>query len=325
MKPYSIFVMAMITILGVGCAGEEETTESPSETSSETIEAKAPVDMSEPASLTEGFSTPESVLYDPEQDVYFVSNINGTPLDVDDNGYISRIGAAERSMTERWVDGAAESVELNAPKGMTILGDELWVSDIDHLRRFDRHTGAPLGSVAIEGAAFLNDLTSDGAVVYVSDSGVDKQFQPIGAAQVYMVSPDGEVEKLATESKGLGAPNGVALIDGEIWVVSLSSNELYRLEDGHKADVVMLPTGGLDGFVPLSDGTVLISSWEGKAVYRGPLSGEFTPIVENVTSPADIGVDSKRNLLLIPVFQENRIQIQPLENAGSDETEPPAS
>src|SRR2546430_5291507 len=48
--------------------------------------------------VVEGFLTPESVLHDPAQDIYFVSNINGGPTTKDNNGFISRVrpdGAVE--------------------------------------------------------------------------------------------------------------------------------------------------------------------------------------------------------------------------------------
>ncbi|HEY6108720.1 MAG TPA: hypothetical protein VIV56_07440, partial [Gemmatimonadales bacterium] len=35
--------------------------------------------------------TPESVLWDSAQDVYFVSNVNGNPSVKDNNGFISRV------------------------------------------------------------------------------------------------------------------------------------------------------------------------------------------------------------------------------------------
>jgi hypothetical protein len=35
-------------------------------------------------------------------------------------------------------------VTLDAPKGITLHGDTLRVTDIDVLRAFDRHTDAPL-------------------------------------------------------------------------------------------------------------------------------------------------------------------------------------
>src|SRR5213594_2596037 len=41
-----------------------------------------------------GFQTPESVLWDSAQDVYYVSNINGNPSEKDGNGYISVIDSS---------------------------------------------------------------------------------------------------------------------------------------------------------------------------------------------------------------------------------------
>ena len=83
-----------------------------------------------------GFMTPESVLHDPDADVYLVSNIQGDPFEKDDNGFISRVSPDGVVLELRWIDGAKENVDLDAPKGMAILGDELWVAD-DPLRAPD--------------------------------------------------------------------------------------------------------------------------------------------------------------------------------------------
>ena len=40
-----------------------------------------------------GFSTPESVLHNPVADIYLVSNISGSPIDEDGDGFISRHGS----------------------------------------------------------------------------------------------------------------------------------------------------------------------------------------------------------------------------------------
>lgn len=308
-----------------GCADEpvaEPSTEAPA-----TVPASTD-DEARPETLSEGFATPESVLYDSATDSYLVSNINGQPLDADDNGYITRINAEDHSTDGKWVDGETDETELNAPKGMAIIGDELWVTDIDRIRRFDRETGQPRGSIRIEGSSFLNDLTTgpDGAA-YVADSGMKAGaggFEPNGTDAIYRVSPSGEVETLASGPE-LHGPNGLIVSNGELWIVSFRSNELYRLVDGKKTDIVTLPTGGLDGIASTADGQLLISSWEGSAVYRGNATGPFEAVVQGITSPADIGVDSKRNLLLIPVFQEDRIEIHPLGNADdSAENAPPS-
>ena len=73
-----------------------------------------------------------------------------------------------------------------------------------------------------------------------------------------------------------------------------------------------LPKGSLDGLVHLDDGSFVISSWDGKAIYRGPQSGPFTAVLENINAPADIGYDAKRQRLLVPHFMDSIVTIHPL-------------
>jgi hypothetical protein len=98
-----------------------------------------------------------------------------------------------------------------------------------------------------------------------------------------------------------------------LWVVSFGANELYQIDHGKKTNVVTLPKGSLDGLVLLDDGTFLVSSWEGKAVYRGPATGPFQTVLDNVNAPADIGYDSKRNRLLVPHFMDSIVTIHVLQ------------
>lgn len=265
----------------------------------------------QPTSISQDLQTPESVLYDPEQDVYFISNINGQPLAVDDNGYISRVDAESLKVDAKWIDGAKTDVTLNAPKGMAIVGDTLYVTDITVVRKFDRKTGAPKGEILIPGSSFLNDAASDGISVYVTDSGLKAgaggNLEPTGTDAIWKIT-DLKAEKIA-RGKDLKEPNGVDFADGKLWVVSFGANELYEVEKGQKSQLTRLPKGSLDGLVHLPDGTFLVSSWEGKAVYRGKPGGAFKAVVENVNAPADIGYDSKRKRLLIPHFMDNVVSV----------------
>ena len=119
-------------------------------------------------------------------------------------------------------------------------------------------------------------------------------------------------KKLTSVAKGkeLNRPNGVAVApDGKVWVNTFGAAELYWLgPKGEKKDVVTLPKGGLDGLVLLPGGDVLVSSWEAQTVYRGKPSGPFTAFVTDVKSPADMGFDSKRSRVLIPLFQADEVQ-----------------
>src|SRR6185503_17238205 len=63
-----------------------------------------------------GINTPESALWDREGDQYLVSNINGTPLAKDNNGFISRISPDGKVTELRWIAAGTKGVTLNAPK-----------------------------------------------------------------------------------------------------------------------------------------------------------------------------------------------------------------
>jgi hypothetical protein len=259
-----------------------------------------------------GLETPESVLYDEQGDVYIVSNINGAPLTADGNGFISRIRPTGEVESLKWIDGGADGVTLNAPKGMGISGDTLFVADIDTVRAFHRTTGASLGAYGIEGASFLNDVAvgADG-VVYVTDTGMDASFSETGTDAVHRMV-GGQPMPFVGGADVLMRPNGIALGGDDVFVVPFGGNTILRFprNGGEPETVATLPAGQLDGIIRTSDGTLLVSSWEGQAVYRVSPDGQVSTVVENVEAPADIGWDSRRRRLLIPLFNGNRIEIR---------------
>jgi hypothetical protein len=310
--------LLVLCLAAISCQKSEtstssDTTSTTATTASTSAQATAtqPPAIPEPTSISEGLQTPESVLYDAEQDVYFISNINGAPLTVDDNGYIARVNAETLKVEPKWIDGSRPEITLNAPKGMAIVGDDLYVADITTVRKFDRKTGAPKGEIPLKGTTFLNDLVADGTTVYASDSGLDAAFKTTKTDAIWKISGD-KATKIASGPE-LKAPNGLAMMNGKLWVVTFAGKELYPLENGKKGTPTMIPAGSLDGLVAMSDGSFLVSSWDSKMVYRGQPGGTFTPIIQNVDSPADIGYDAKRNRLLVPHFMESRVTIHPLQ------------
>jgi hypothetical protein len=261
-----------------------------------------------------GFSTPESVLHDPEADVYLVSNIAGGPLDKDGNGFISRISPDGDVLDLRWIDGTSDGVTLNAPKGMAIQGSTLYVADIDCLRMFDRETGSPLGEACPSTAAFLNDVAPapDGSSVFFTDSGLDASFASTGDDAVYRLGDDGRITVLVREA-GLGAPNGVAVGSRGIFVVTFMSGEVFRLDaEGNRTDVMPPSERQLDGVEMMDDGGFLMSSWGDQAVYRVGGDGSVSTVLSGVEAPADIGLDRTRNRLLVPLFNANEVRVVPL-------------
>ncbi|HEU5059000.1 MAG TPA: hypothetical protein VFU21_20850 [Kofleriaceae bacterium] len=263
----------------------------------------------------DGFQTPESVLYDDQADAYLVSNINGTPFDKDDNGFISKVSPPPdaKLATPAWIDGKNEKVTLNAPKGMAFLGDVLYVADIDTVRMFDRKSGEPKGEVKVKGATFLNDVAAGKDSIYVTDTALDKEFKPGKTQGVWQIKGN----KATQVAKGdLGGPNGVLVQGDDVWVVTFASGELYKVGKGGKKEAAeKLPKGQLDGIAAGADGTLYVSSWEGSSVFHGK-PGSWTELPLDVKGPADFALDSKRNVLVVPVFQENRVEIHEVPKAG---------
>jgi sugar lactone lactonase YvrE len=269
--------------------------------------------VDQPITLTDaGFNVPESAIHDAEADVYLVTNINGDPFGTDGRGFISRVSPSGEVLELKWIDGAADGVTLNAPKGMTIVGDALYVADVTSVRVFDRTTGKPTGEIAIEGVSFLNDITAgpDG-VVYVSDTGLGPGFAPTGTDAIYKISKDGKPSVLV-KSADLAKPNGLLFDNGGLLMVNWEGGALNRVhEDGAVHPVAKLPAAQLDGVVADGKGNFLISSWEGKCVYKVDSDGNSTVAVADLDAPADIGWDALRSRLLIPWFNTGQLDILP--------------
>jgi hypothetical protein len=253
---------------------------------------------------------PESVLHDPEQDVYFVSNMNGGLLDRDGNGFISRVDAATMRIDRHWIQSGTGAARLDAPKGMAILGDTLYVADVSAVRRFNRKTGSAQSEIPIEGATLINDLTTDGRSIYVSDTGVTPgpgiTFIPTQTDAIWKITGE-KLEKIVT-GPGLDQPNGLHYANGQLWIASFRGNAIYRLEGDRKTESVTLPNGQLDGLVTLPDGSRLISSWRGTAIYQ-ERDASTRAVLTGVTTPADMTYDVKRKRLLVPRTASNVVTV----------------
>lgn len=264
-----------------------------------------------------GFNTPESVLNDAARDQYLVSNINGNPGDKDNNGFIARLKTDGSVDSMHFIQGGKNGVTLNAPKGMAIAGDSLWVADIDALRVFDVTTGKPLRTVDLSGqhAVFLNDVTRgpDGSI-YVSDTGIRitaTGMEHPGPDRVFRVAPDGKVSVIA-EGAALSGPNGVTWdsAGNRLLIAPFAGKDILAWAPGDTAtSVVAQGPGGYDGIEMLRGGRFLVSTWDSSGIYLYD-GKQMRAIATGVTNPADIGVDLKRRQILIPRFTDNTVEIR---------------
>jgi hypothetical protein len=254
-----------------------------------------------------GLRTPESALHDEERDLYFISNVNGSMTAADGNGFISRVDPETLATDLTWIEGGKNGVELHAPKGMAIVGETLYVSDLPGVRKFDRRTGAPRGTIQLPGATFVNDITTDGKILYVSDTGIalgpGQTFLDTGSQAIWRI--DGERALKIASGAELKHPNGLEIVDGRLRVVTFGGNELYELTRGLKTNIRTFPAGSLDGLAHTRSGSVLVSSWKANGVFRG-----FTgTILSGIAAPADIAYDHKRRRLLLPQSVANQLTL----------------
>jgi sugar lactone lactonase YvrE len=260
--------------------------------------------------------TPESVLWDSAQDVYFVSNVNGNPSVKDNNGFISRVKPDSGIETLRFIAAGQNGVTLNAPKGLALHGDTLWVADIDAVRAFNAKTGRPLGMVDLraQGAVFLNDAVfgPDGAL-YITDTGIlfdsTGNVTHPGTDRIFRITANRRVS-VAAEGDSLRRPNGITwdAAGNRFIVVAFGGPTVFAWKLGDKLPTVIAQgPGSFDGVV-VARGQLLVSSWADSAisVYQ---NGNPVRLITGVAGPADFGYDAKRNRVMIPLFTQNRVEI----------------
>jgi hypothetical protein len=254
---------------------------------------------------------PESAYYDDELRVWFVSNINGDPGKKDNNGYIARLSANGTPDTAKFIAGGTKGVTLNAPKGMVILGDTIWVADIDAVRAFDKRSGAAIVSVNVPGAKFLNDVAADNqGIIYLTDTGLVPDpktgLKHVGPDRIYKV--EAGKATVALESSQLAGPNGIAWVPGdeEFAIVSFLAPSIFGWEPGSK-ELRPLGTGPgqEDGVQVLPDGSLLVTSWADSSLFVLK-DGQPSKVAAGIASPADIGITGKR--VAVPQLMENKLQ-----------------
>ena len=236
---------------------------------------------------------PESVLLDSKNGVLYVSSIDGTPENKDGNGFISQVTLDGKIKNLKWATG------LDAPKGMGIFNNNLYVADISRLVTIDLATGKVTNALEIEGAKFLNDVTIDKAGnVYVSDSNTGKiHVVKDGKAQVYFEGP---------EIKGV---NGLLATASGLYVVDFPSGVNYKLSQDKKLTKFSTTADGADGVVPVGKDEYLVSSWHGVITYVNS-KGEAKTLLDTrgqKLSSADIEYDPKTKTLFVPTFNTNTV------------------
>jgi sugar lactone lactonase YvrE len=234
----------------------------------------------------DNFDQPESVVANPIEKAIYVSNINGQPTELNGKGYISKLSADGEMLNKFWI------TNLDAPKGIAISGDNLYIADMQRVHQVSISKGVIINQFQVDQAKMLNDIAiADDGTVYISD---------LLAGGIYRIT-DNQIS-LWFEHKDLPHPNGLLWQHDELLVASWglglkddfttqTAGSLYTLNIENPELVVIKGSeqlGNLDGLAQKDD-ALYVSDW---------ISGELFKIEDNKSSTvltlkpglADIGI-----------------------------------
>lgn len=238
------------------------------------------------------FRIPESTYLDAKNNVLYVSNIDGKSDEKDGKGFISKMTPDGKVTMLQWVAG------LNAPKGMGVYKNNLYVADLSRIVTIDIASGKP-AFTEVDGAQFLNDVSIDErGNVYVSDSRNGKIFRfANGKAELYFEDAD------------IKSTNGVLALKEALYFIDFKSGDFYKLDWNKQLTKVGTTATGGDGIVSVGKNEFIISSWYGE-VYFIDANGKTSKLLdtkEQKLSSADVGYDAKSKILYVPTFFGNSV------------------
>lgn len=240
------------------------------------------------------FKTPESVLFDEESGLIYVSNVNVTdqnPWSKDKNGFISKLSKTGEVLDLEWVKG------ISSPKGLGLYDGILYVSDVDELVTISISKAKVIKKYLIEGATQLNDVAvgKDGKV-YVTDMGTGK---------IHIL----ENGIITTWKSGLNKPNGIFIEEDRILTASAADGSFIAHDIKTKKETLInsdMKSG--DGIEATISGDYLVSNWGGEIFeMKGSKSALLFSSVEENKQTADIGIIKEDNIVLVPTFFDNRV------------------
>ena len=293
-----LIVFAISALVLAACNTGQRSNNS-SESASIAAEAKEYV-LTQVWSTDTILTTCESVLYDNQRDALFVSCINGMPAEKNGTGFIARLSPDGSVETLEWVTG------LNAPKGMGIFGNFLYVTDIDELVVIDIENGSISERIPVSGASFLNDISVDSdGTVYFSDSDTGILWKYAG----------GTVNQWITE--GLDRPNGLSVEPSRVLLTSSGSQDLKVIDKATgEYETVTTGIGAGDGIEYTgTEGYYITSSWTGEVFLIHPDWSKKTLLKtsDQEINSADIGFNRTQQVVYVPTFFDNRVVAYRLE------------
>ena len=266
------------------------------------------------ARVTSHLSNPAAITHSPEENCFYISNINGNPEDKNNNGFITRLTIDEKGKihTEVVIKGGEADIVLNAPKGIYYFRGQLFVADIDTLRIFKQSrigTWEAHKYIKIPSSKFLNDIVMDRqSVLWFTDSAANCLFE--------LRPPYGQRARRRYLNQKIIEPLGLELDPSadKLWVSSLADDIIYNIDLEKKEIVQRYRTRvrGLAGLSSVEKNRVAIVDFNNKAyvatfgvneVIRETINREI------LEKPSSILYEPVSGIILVTELKDNAVSI----------------
>ena len=253
----------------------------------------------------EGFSHPESVIFNVNTNEYYISNMAGRE---DGDGFISRVSGEGEIIEPKWIDG------LKDPKGLLIKDDKLYVTNNNELVEISIEGSKILRRIQVESSKSLNDITVDAVGnIFISDSGKSAIYLMPGDSVNMMIPKDKKGEIIEyLDSTRLEYVNGLFAKkdhlyaaawgennDGNFLKVDMDTREIEKIS---KEGI-----GNLDGVQPVGEDAFYISDWATGKIHLIKKDGDIVEVLTSEKSAGDIFFDAGKNQLILPMNHQNAV------------------
>ncbi len=241
------------------------------------------------------FSFPESVVYDPQREVLYVSNIGETPEDNPHNGdgFVSILSMDGKLIEKNYIKG------LNDPKGMDIWKNTLWINDRDAVVEWDIAANQSRKRYELKNVVFLNDIgIGPKGEVFTNDADGHKVLDLV----------DGKWQVFWRDAEN-GRPNGVLVENDRIILTMNWSHQLISIDRNSKKRTLLLDgIGSGDGVEPVGGGAYLVTDYLGRVIYISP-KGKGTVLIDTRDEKlsADLEYISDQRLVVIPRHKNHTV------------------
>jgi gluconolactonase len=265
-----------------------------------------------PDRVFDSIPAPESVAVGPDG-AWYISSFG--KFGVKGDGAVYRLDPA-KGIPEIFAAG------LDDPCGLLFLGNTLWAADREGVYRVTRGKVELVygGKDFPRELHFLNDLAAGrGGTFYVSDTG-DSTAGGHGA--VFVLAPGKRPTVLLGSDtvKAQSSPNGLFPGGGDsLYVVGYRTGVL-SVTDGHGSWREMATgLGSPDGIAAAGSDAFYVSDNVGGDLLLVPRrpGGKPFRLAAGLNSPADLIVDHRRGMLVVPENSGDRLRVYRLDQAGT--------